>query len=436
MSSSLPTARSVNTDSLAAALLGAAHAVAAVLRGEALDEAFNRTPEALSANTAAVRDMAYQCLRAHAAIESRLGVLVPKPLREPDRRALLLIALCRLEARPDSAHTTVSQAVDAARTLGGDRFGALMNAVLRSAQRRADELDAAVAADESARLQHPRWWLERLRRDHPTHWQDIALQGNTHPPMALRVNRRRTTVEALLARLTEAGIPATSHGEDGLLLAKPCPVARLPGFDDGLMSVQDLGAQRAAGLLDVRAGQRVLDACAAPGGKASHLLERADIDLLALDHNPQRARRISENFTRLGLNGRVQTSDAATVDGWWDGRPFDRILADVPCSASGVVRRHPDAKWLRRPDDIARFAKQQRAILDALWRVLAPGGKLLYVTCSVFRTENHQQVAAFVTRHADCQRLSPCGVFDLQLLPNAEHDGFYYALLQKTPGAT
>jgi 16S rRNA (cytosine967-C5)-methyltransferase len=434
---SLPTSvpRPVASDSLAAALLGAAHAVAAVLRGEALDDTFSRTPEAPSSNTAAVRDMTYQCLRAHAAVQTRLGVLVPKPLRETDRHALLLVALCRLEARPDSAHTTVNQAVEAARTLGGNRFGALMNAVLRNAQRRAGELDAAVATDDAARLQHPRWWLERLRRDHPAQWENIARQGNTRPPMALRVNRRRAVADALQARLAAADIAATRHGEHGLLLDKPCPVTRLPGFADGLMSVQDLGAQRTADLLDVRAGQRVLDACAAPGGKASHLLEQVDIDLLALDHNPQRARRISENFSRLGLNGRVQIGDASAIDGWWDGRPFDRILADVPCSASGVVRRHPDAKWLRRPDDIARFARQQRAILDALWRVLAPGGKLLYATCSVFRAENHQQVAAFVTRHADCQRLSPCGAFDLQLLPNAEHDGFYYALLQKTSGA-
>lgn len=422
---------SIAVDSLAAALLSSGQAVAAVLRGEALDDAFTRAPDIHAGNAAGVRDMTYQCLRAHAAIECRLMVLVPKPLREPERHALLLVSLCRLEARPDSAHTTVSQAVDAARAIGGDRFGSLMNAVLRNAQRRSAELDAAVAADDSARLQHPHWWLDLLRRDHPTHWQDIAQQGNAHPPMALRVNRRRASVAGVLAQLDEAGIEATARGEDGILLAKPCPVARLPGFGAGEVSVQDLGAQRAAGLLDLRSGQRVLDACAAPGGKAGHMLECADIDLLALDLGAQRAQRITENFDRLGLAGEVQVADAAAVDKWWDGRPFDRILADVPCSASGVVRRHPDAKWLRRPGDIARFAAQQRALLEALWRVLAPGGKLLYATCSVFRAENQKQVASFVTRHADCQRLRPCGVFDLQLLPTAEHDGFYYALLQK-----
>jgi 16S rRNA (cytosine967-C5)-methyltransferase len=412
-------------------MLGAAHAVAAVINGDALDDAFSRTPDTLSANTAAVRDMAYQCLRAHAAIEHRLAGLVPKPLREADRRALLLVALCRLQARPESAHTTVSQAVEAARTLGGERFGGLMNAVLRNAQRRSVELDAAVAADESAHWQHPHWWLMRLQRDHPARWQEIATQGNAHPPMALRVNRRRATVEQVLEQLADAGVEATAHGDSGILLSRPCPVSRLPGFAAGDMSVQDLGAQRAAGLLDVHAGQRVLDACAAPGGKASHLLECADIDLLALDRVAKRTVRIDENFQRLGLSGRTQTADAADVDAWWDGRAFDRILADVPCSASGVVRRHPDAKWLRRPDDIKRFVAQQRALLEALWRVLAPGGKLLYATCSVFRAENQDQVASFVTRHADCQRLSPCGAFDLQLLPDAEHDGFYYALLQK-----
>jgi len=315
--------------------------------------------------------------------------------------------------------------------MGGERFGGLMNAVLRSAQRRAAELDAAVAGDDAARWQHPRWWLDTLRHDHPTHWQDIALQGNTHPPMSLRVNLRRSTRDRALAQLAEAGIDAVARGDTGILLARPCPVARLPGFAAGELSVQDLGAQRAAGLLDVRPGQRVLDACAAPGGKASHLLELADIDLLALDHSTRRAQRITENFERLGLNAGIAIADAADLDAWWDGKPFDRILADVPCSASGVVRRHPDAKCLRRPADVAKFAAQQHALLEALWRVLAPGGKLLYATCSVFRAENQDQVASFVTRHADCQRLSPCGVFDLQLLPTAEHDGFFYALLQK-----
>ena len=412
-------------------MLGAAHAVAAVLAGDALDEAFGRTPESLSGNTAAVRDMAYQCLRAHAALERRLAVLMPKPLHQFDRRALLQVALCRLETRPDTAHTTVNQAVEAARTMGGERFGGLMNAVLRSAQRRAAELDAAVASDDAARWQHPRWWLDTLRHDHPKHWQDIALQGNSHPPMSLRVNLRRSTLDRALAQLAEAGIEAEARGDTGILLARPCPVTKLPGFAAGELSVQDLGAQRAAGLLDVRPGQRVLDACAAPGGKASHLLELADIDLLALDHSAHRAQRITENFERLGLNGAIAIADAADLDAWWDGKPFDRILADVPCSASGVVRRHPDAKCLRRPADVAKFAAQQRALLEALWRVLAPGGKLLYATCSVFRAENQDQVATFVTRHADCQRLSPCGVFDLQLLPTAEHDGFFYALLQK-----
>lgn len=422
-------------DSLAASLLDAAHAVAAVSGGHALDEVFARQNDGRSANPAAVRDLTYQCLRSHAAIERRLAVLVPRPLRETDRQALLQVALCRLEARPDGAHTTVNQSVEAARALGGDRFGGLMNAVLRNALRRQADLDAAVAADESARWQHPRWWLDALRQDHPQHWQAIAAQGNAHPPMALRVNRRRDSLADAQARLADAGIVAHARGDHGLLLDRPCPVARIPGFSGGLLSVQDLGAQRAAALLDAKHGQHVLDACAAPGGKASHLLEMADIDLLALDLSALRAQRIAENFERLGLPGRIATGDAATPEAWWDGRPFDRILADVPCSASGVVRRHPDAKWLRRPTDIASFAAQQRALLDALWRVLAPGGKLLYATCSVFRAENQEQVAAFAARHPDCRRPSPCAAPDLQLLPTAEHDGFYYALLEKSADA-
>ncbi len=215
------------------------------------------------------------------------------------------------------------------------------------------------------------------------------------------------------------------------LLRPPLPVERLPGFGEGLVSVQDAGAQHAALLLDVQDGLRVLDACAAPGGKTAHILERARVELLALEADAGRAVRIDENLARLGLQAEVNVADCRAPDTWWDGRVFDRILADVPCSASGVVRRHPDAKWLRRERDIAQFARTQSAILDALWRVLAPGGKLLYVTCSLFPEENGRQIAAFAARQEDCLRLPIAVALDLQLLPNAEHDGFYYALLQK-----
>ena len=223
------------------------------------------------------------------------------------------------------------------------------------------------------------------------------------------------------------------------MLERPVPVARLPGFAEGRVSVQDAGAQRAAPWLDVAAGQRVLDACAAPGGKTAHILELADVELTALELDATRAARIDANLARLGLSAQVRVADCRSLDDWWDGRPFERILADVPCSASGVARRHPDIKWLRRESDVARFAAQSRDILDALWRVLAPGGKMLFVTCSVIARENQQQVAAFCDRHADCLRIPLQGgplskansLTEHLLLPTALHDGFYFALLAK-----
>lgn len=394
-----------------------------------------RTPDALLAGVEpalrpAVLDLVFTTLRDYGRGDFLLARLLEKPLKDKATRALLLIALARLERRPEEAHTLVDQAVTAA----GKPFKGLVNAVLRNFLRRRDELLAAAAADEEAHWCHPRWWLEKLRAAYPDRWQDIAAAGNAHPPMCLRLNRRRPTAPL------PVGQPL---GDDAFLLDKPVPVERLPGFRAGQVSVQDWGAQQAAPLLDVRDGLRVLDACAAPGGKTAHLLERADIDLTALELDPQRARRIGENLDRLGLKANIQVADARQPADWWDGKPFDRILADVPCSASGVARRHPDIKWLRRAADVAAFARTQAALLDALWPLLAPGGKMLYCTCSVFPEENGRQVRDFVARHPDARRLpatapatSPVasrGSADpeLQLLPTATHDGFYYALLEK-----
>jgi 16S rRNA (cytosine967-C5)-methyltransferase len=322
--------------------------------------------------------------------------------------------------------------VEAAAGLAGGRFKGLVNGVLRSFLRQRDALLTAAAADEVARFAHPAWWLERLRAEHPQDWRQIAEAGNGHPPMALRVNRRRATVADLLARLDAEGIAAQARGEAGVLLAKPLPVERLPGFADGLVSVQDLGAQRAAPLLDARAGQRVLDACAAPGGKCAHVLELADADVTALDVDAMRMERVAQNLRRLGLAATLRVADCRDRGAWWDGRPYERILADVPCSASGVVRRHPDIKWLRRAADIAGFAAQQAAILEALWQVLAADGKLLYATCSVFAEENAALVGAFADRHADCMIEPLAGhAPGIELLPQTEHDGFFYALLHK-----
>ncbi|MDO8314308.1 MAG: 16S rRNA (cytosine(967)-C(5))-methyltransferase RsmB [Rugosibacter sp.] len=428
---------------LAAALLGATDLLAAVISGRTLDAALAET--ALSATPptgplrAAVMDLAYSTLRSFGRGDFLLAQLMAKPLTDIHVRCLLLVTLNRLETRPEHAYAIVDQAVTAASHLAAGNFKGLVNGVLRNFLRRQDELLARAKANPVSHYQHPAWWITRLKKDHPHHWQTILAASNTHPPMTLRVNLRRITSADFSAQLTAAGLTAHAVGEAAWRLDKPVPIEQIPGFREGLCSVQDAGAQRAALLLDVHPGQRVLDACAAPGGKAAHLLERlpeaAGLHLLALDADPARAARITENFVRLGLcsnHVRVRTGDAGLPATWWDGQPFDRILADVPCTASGVVRRHPDAKWLRRVSDIDRFTATQIRILDAIWRTLASGGKMLYATCSLFAAENEAQVAAFIGRHADALRLTIAGAPHLQLLPNAAHDGFFYALLQKT----
>lgn len=413
-------------DSLAHALLLASDVVASVIGGRNLPDALAAHGREPAPVRAAVQDLAYGALRRFGQGDALLARLISRPLAQVEPRALLLCALYRLETRPEAVHTVVDQAVEAAGRVAGGAFRGLVNGVLRNFLRRREALLAEIAGDDEARHWHPAWWLSRLRAAYPDAWADVAAAGNGQPPMALRVNRRRIDRDEYLRRLVAAGIEATPVGEQGLLLARPQPVDALPGFFDGLASVQDAGAQRAAGLLDLAAGQRVLDACAAPGGKAAHILETADVALTALEVDRRRSARIGENLERLGLAAELRIADCRETKKWWDGRPFDRILADVPCSASGVVRRHPDAKWLRRESDIAGFAATQSQILKALWPTLAPGGRLLYATCSVFPEENGGQVAAFLAARGDAALLA-----EECLLPQEDHDGFYYALLQK-----
>lgn len=409
--------------------------VAAVIDGGNLTDAFERLlarhPAWPDTVRGAIRDLAWTTLREYGRSDAVLAHLVhtPPPV---DIRALLLVALQRLWQKPEQAHTVVDQAVEAAVALMPGLKG-MVNGVLRNALRQQGQWQAWIEADPGARHACPPWWQARLRAAHPQLWQAVLEAGRQRPPMALRVNPRRSTVADALAELEAAGASARVLENGALLLAQPRAVARLPGYAEGRVSVQDAGAQWAARLLHAEAGMRVLDACAAPGGKTAHVLEGADVDLLALELDPLRAGRIERNLARLGLAATVRVADCRRLDSWWDGRPFERILADVPCSASGVVRRHPDIKWLRRDTDIARFAAQQAEILDALWRVLAPGGTMLYVTCSVFDQENAGQIARFCARHADAERLPIDGRTELQLLPNAEHDGFYFARLRKAP---
>jgi len=415
---------SLPLSSLAYALLQASRIVTAVLGGQSLADGLLGRVEPVA--RPAVQDLVYGSLRAYGRGDCFLSRLLERQLASDEVRALLLVAIYRLETRPDASHTVVDQAVSAAGEVAGGNFRALVNGVLRNFLRRQTQLTADFAADPMASAMHPDWWLTQLQAAYPQEWQGIVAAGNLPPPMGLRVNTRRISRDDYIMRLAAEGIAARPVGECGLALDKPVPVDALPGFADGLVSVQDPGAQMAATLLDPAPGSRVLDACAAPGGKTAHLLERGEIDLLALDLKPSRCRRIAETLSRLGLSAEIQDADCAKLTSWWDGRPFDAVLADVPCTASGVVRRNPDAKWLRREADITSFATAQARILDALWQVVRPGGKLLYVTCSVFPAENGEQIGRFLARQPQAHRRH-----EEQLLPSAEHDGFFYCLLEK-----
>ncbi len=379
----------------------------------------------------AVMDMVYGTLRRYGRGDALVDMLAHRGTPDPAIRAVLLCALNAIETGAYAEHVAVDQAVRACIELCKPSAKSFVNALLRSFLRQRGELVRRVDSDPVARAMHPAWWIEVLRNAYPQDWEAILEAGNQHPPMGLRVNRRRIATEDYLARLEAGAMKATRIGESALLLAQPVPVDRLPGFAQGEVSVQDAGAQRAAEYLDLGRGQRILDACAAPGGKAGHILECADVELVALDTEPARCERVRQNLTRLGLAAQVQAADCAQPDTWWDGRAFDRILADVPCSASGIVRRNPDIKWLRRPGDPARFAADQGRMLDALWRVLAPGGKLLYATCSVFPEENAAVAEAFCARQPAACRLDLPAKAPAQLLPGAENDGFFFALLQK-----
>jgi len=411
---------------LAPALAEAARAVARVAAGRSLDGAFERHAE-----RGALLDLCYGTLRRYGRVQAIVQTLSHKGAPEPRVQALLWCALYALACGRYAEYTVVDQAVRACALLEQWPARGYVNGMLRGYLRSREALERRVAADPQARFQHPRWWIDMLESAYPREWQEILAAGNTHPPMCLRVNRRRTDAQSYLRQLAECGLAAQRVGDCALLLDKPVPVDQLPGFAEGLVSVQDAGAQRCAGLLDLADGQRVLDACAAPGGKSAHLLESADLRLTALDADASRAARIEPGLARLGLTASVHVADCTAPEAWWDGQAYDRVLADVPCTGSGVARRHPDIKWLRRAEDVSGFARRQSAILQALWRVLAPGGKLLYVTCSVFPHENGMVLEEFCAREPQARHRALPGGVPARLLPCAQHDGFFYGLLEK-----
>lgn len=422
-------------ESLAHALAGAARALAEVEAGKAL-------PRALSdvfawgpmppAARGAIQDIAYRSLRRWGKARALLRKLADRPPSPPRLHALLCCALALLsEEEPAyAAHTLVDQAVNAC-TADRElvRAKGMTNAVLRRFLRERDVLLAEVIQADEARWDYPSWWVDAVRTAWPEQWRAVLDAGNHPPPLTLRVNVRRVSVDDYLARLALLGITAHRIGPVAVRLGRPRPVNEIPGFAEGDVSVQDAAAQLAAPLLAPEDGMRVLDACAAPGGKTGHLLELADIDLLALDQDVERLARVGQNLSRLKLAAELRTGDARGRE-WWDSRPFDRILADVPCTASGIVRRHPDIRWLRRPTDSAQLAQLSAVILDNLWTLLKPGGRLLLVTCSLWPEESEQQAQRMVLMHGAVRLASPG-----QLLPaaseNSDHDGLFYALLQK-----
>ena len=428
----------LKSDSLALALLGAANAVARVRGGSALPQAlagvftaYEVTPQARGA----IQDIAYRTMRQLGRSDTLLGLMTSKAPEPPMLAGLLCAALALLDPPqgtqpPYEAFTVVDQAVNAAASHPDFAHAkAMVNAVLRRFLREREALVAQALKQPLARWNYPQWWIDSTRAAYPDKWESILAAGNVHPPLTLRVNRRRTDVDAYLATLADAGIEASRVGPSAVRLAQAMNVSQIPGFHEGVVSVQDAGAQLAAPLLELRDGMRVLDACAAPGGKSGHILETADVDLTSVDADPQRLARVGDNLGRLGLQAKLIAAEAQD-SGWWDGQQYDRILADVPCTASGIVRRHPDIRWLRRKSDTLQLATLSSKILDNLWQMLLPNGKLLFVTCSLWPQESEAQAAAFAARH-NALRLDAPG----QLLPASgaaqDHDGLFYALFQK-----
>jgi 16S rRNA (cytosine967-C5)-methyltransferase len=421
----------------------AAQVLAQVFQGHSLSEALPpclaQLPDARA--RALLQHLSYGTLRHGPYLQAILAQLLEKPLKTQDKdiEALLLIGLFQYLYSRIPVHAATAETVAGARLLGKKWATGLINAVLRNFQRRRADLLAAAEAQPPALYAHPAWLLQRLQHAWPQDWQAIVAANNQQAPMSLRVHLGRGTRAQYLAELTAAGIAAQAgaYAPSAVILAQACDVKELPGFEDGRVSVQDEAAQLAAGLLQLEDGARVLDACAAPGGKTAHILESCPgAQVTALDASAARLQTLDSTLHRLGLHAHSQCAPAEEIETWWDGQPFTHILLDAPCSATGVIRRHPDIKYLRRDTDIATLAAQQARLLTQLWQTLAPSGLLLYATCSILPEENHQQIIAFLSCHRDAREIPlnedwgcpmPAG---RQILP-AHMDGFYYALLRK-----
>lgn len=429
-------------------LQGAASLLQAVREGQSLTAALERVDAPLRPG---VQALAFHTMRWLGRAEALRQQLAQRPPPAP-ADALLCVALaltCSEHETPYTMHTLVDQAVEAAkRSEAMHHQATFINGCLRRYLREQDALQAKADHKPQAVWNHPQWWIDRVRKDHPEQWQEILQANQQQPPLILRINSRKTTQAQYLQALAAMDLIASPVGDYGVILDRAMPVASLPGFAQGHFSVQDAAAQWAAPLLlaqlqpasDGRPRLKILDACAAPGGKTAHLLELADADVTALEIDPLRSQRIDQNLARLGLQAQVVVGDAGAPATWWDGQLYDGILLDAPCTASGIVRRHPDVRWLRRPPDITKLAALQMQLLDALWPLLRPGGRLLYCTCSVFKAEGQLQAQAFVARHTDAQwipspgHLLPQGHTQEPVFPDnlmRDHDGFFYASFDK-----
>lgn len=420
--------------------------------GPALEEAASRIAQRHPRALAAAQDVVYTATRQLALLDALIAQLAARPPVRPVA-ALLAVALSQLIDERHAAYTVVDQAVTAARA---DRStaaaAAFLNATLRTFVRRRDELLEHARRDDVVRLNAPRWWIDRLQAAYPAHWQDVLQAQAEAPPLVLRVNARRISPEAYLQRLQDERVAAMRVGRHAIWLHEARPVEQIPGFAEGDVSVQDAGSQLAAYWLEARDGDHVLDACAAPGGKTGQFAEITNARIDALEIDPQRAQRIEQNLYRIGLDTddrvRVLVGDATRPQTWPARAAYERILLDAPCTASGIVRRHPDIPWLRRPADVAQLATIQARLLDALWPLLAPAGRLLYIVCSLFAEETSEQAARFLERRADARAvvLPGHGAGSVQLLPTplahaapwsagavmpSLHDGFFYALFEK-----
>ena len=410
-----------------------------VLLGKNLNKSFELIFRKYNANESEnipqIKDMVYGAIRDLGKSEFYISKLISRKIDNQCIEALLHIVLFQISHERSNNFTLVNQAVDAAKIIDHKK-SSFINAVLRNFLRKRSDLEEQAKENESATYSYPKWWINKVKEQYPNKWGDILDIGNKRPPLALRINLQKIGVKEYSNILHEHDIEHTLIGSECMIINKPLGVDKIPGFLDGKVSVQDYGAQLAAHIIDLKQGQKVLDACSAPGGKACHMLELNSIKLLAIESDKKRIIKIQENMNREGLTAKIQNEKIEDYNEWWDKILFDRILLDVPCSASGIVRRHVDIKWLRRINDFENFGDMQLNILKSVWPMLKKNGKLLYVTCSIFQEENKDVVEMFKKEVNNISELNitfPSNVEHIknQVLPSKNHDGLFYALLRK-----